>query len=353
MGKDFYAILGVPRTANEADLKKAYRKLAMKWHPDKNPNNVKVAQAKFQEISEAYAVLSDSKKRQLYDQYGEDGLRFGGPPPPPQASHAGDANGGQFNGFSTFGGTQYQFTQEQAEELFRNLFGDLGAFRSSPRSRSRGFVGFGFPEGASMFENEDPVFRGRARRLDEPDLSGHPFPRQRPRTIVQIDLPCTLEQLNHCITRKMKINRRVDGRCEEKVLMLDLQPWWKTGTKVTFEGEGDKEAGGPPQDIQFVVRVVPHAIFQREKENLVCERTITLRDALCGYLLSVRGLDGEELRKQFDEVIKTGTEYRFPGSGMYTKDGRRGDVIVRFKVKFPDRLSPEEKAQVRRILPSN
>jgi DnaJ family protein B protein 4 len=352
MGKDFYTILGVPRTANEADLKKAYRKLAMKWHPDKNPNNVEAAQAKFQEISEAYAVLSDSKKRQLYDQYGEDGLRFGGPPPPPQASHPSDTNGGQFNNFNTFGGTQYQFTQEQAEELFRNLFGDLGTFRSSPRTRSRGFAGFGFPEDASMFENQDPVFRGRPRRLDESDMSGNPFTRQQPRTIVQIDLPCTLEQLNHCVTRKMKISRRIDGRCEEKILMLDLKPWWKTGTKVTFEGEGDKEAGGPPQDIQFVMRVVPHAIFQREKENLVCERTITLRDALCGYLLNVRGLDGEELRKQFDDVIETGREYRFPGSGMYTKDGRRGDVIVRFKVKFPDRLSPEEKAQVRRILPS-
>jgi DnaJ-class molecular chaperone len=168
---------------------------------------------------------------------------------------------------------------------------------------------------------------------------------------VQIDLPCTLEQLNHCVTRKMKITRRVDGRSEERMLMVDLQPWWKTGTKVTFEAEGDKEPGKPPQDIQFVVRVVQHAVFQREKENLVCERTIALRDALCGYQLSVRGIDGEELRKQFDEVIEPGREYRFPGSGMHTKDGRRGDVIVRFKVKFPTRLTPEAKAQARRVLP--
>jgi DnaJ-class molecular chaperone len=151
----------------------------------------------------------------------------------------------------------------------------------------------------------------------------------------------------------MKITRRVDGRNEEKMLMVDLQPWWKTGTKVTFDGEGDKEPGKPPQDIQFVVRVVQHAVFQREKENLVCEMIIPLRDALCGYQLSVRGLDGEELRKQFDEVIEPGREYRFPGSGMHTKDGRRGDVIVRFKVKFPSRLNPETKTQVRRILPTN
>jgi DnaJ-class molecular chaperone len=349
MGKDFYSILGVPRTATDAELKKAYRKLAMKWHPDKNPNNVETAQAKFQEISEAYSVLSDPQKRQIFDQYGEDGLRFGGPPPPPpsQSSGVGPGDVGQ-GGFSSFGGTQYQFTQEQAEELFRNLFGGFG---SSPRNRSRSFTGFGFPDEMNMFEGQESMFRGQPHRLDEGELRNRPF--QRPRTIVQIDLPCTLEQLNHCVTRKMKITRRVDGRNEEKMLMVDLQPWWKTGTKVTFEGEGDKESGNPPQDIQFVVRVVPHSVFQREKENLVCEKTITLRDSLCGYQLSIKGLDGEELRKQFDDVIEPGREYRFPGSGMHTKDGRRGDVIVRFKVKFPTRLNSETKTQIRRIFPTN
>jgi DnaJ-class molecular chaperone len=88
--------------------------------------------------------------------------------------------------------------------------------------------------------------------------------------------------------------------------MVELQPCWKTGTKVTFEGEGDNESGKSSQDIQFIVHIVPHAIFQREKENLICERTISLRDALCGYVLSVRGLDGEELQKQFNEVIELG-----------------------------------------------
>jgi DnaJ-class molecular chaperone len=199
-----------------------------------------------------------------------------------------------------------------------------------------------------MFEEGEPMFRGRGHRLDGSEA------RPRPRTIVQIDLPCTLEQLNRCVTRKLKITRRVDGgRSDEKMLMVELQPWWKTGTKVTFEGEGDREPGKPPQDIQFVIRVVPHPTFQREKENLICERTIALRDALCGYQLSVRGIDGEELRKQFDEVIEPGREYRFPGSGMHTKDGRRGDVIVRFKVKFPGRLGPDAMAQVRRLLPAN
>jgi DnaJ family protein B protein 4 len=351
MGKDFYAILGVSRTVNECDLKKAYRKLAMKWHPDKNPNNVEAAQAKFQEISEAYAILSDPQKRQLYDQYGEDGVRFGGPPPPPQQSgHVGGSGGGGGGGggrggggggwgggggFNSFEGTQFNFTQEQAQELFRNLFGGLGAGGAGGGGgHSRGFAGFGFPDDAEMFGQEE--------------MGGSRF--QHPRTIVQIDLPCTLEQLNRCVTRKLKITRTIDGHSEDKMLMVYLQPWWKTGTKITFEGDGDKEVGKPPQDIQFVVRVAPHVVFQREKEHLVCEKTISLRDALSGYQLSVRGIDGEELKKQFDEVIEPGREHRFPGSGMHTKDGRRGDVIVRFKVKFPSRLTGEVKNQIRRFL---
>jgi DnaJ-class molecular chaperone len=185
MGKDFYAILGVPKTANAAELKKAYRKQAMKWHPDKNPDNVAVAQAKFQEISEAYDVLSDVKKRELFDKFGEDGVKFGGPPPPPDSGSPG--------GFQGFGGQRYEFTQEQAEALFRNLFGGFGAE-----------FGCNFSFGPDAFGDDD---------------TGFPYTRRRPRAILRVDMPCTLEQLNHCVTRKMKIHRNVDGR-EEQMICL-------------------------------------------------------------------------------------------------------------------------------------
>jgi DnaJ-class molecular chaperone len=108
MGRDYYAILGVPRDADAAALKKAYRKLAMKWHPDKNPDNVAQAQAKFQEISEAYDVLSDDEKRRVYDQFGEDGLKAG----------SGGGPGG------------YSFRSGNADEIFRRFFGDAGSFDS-------------------------------------------------------------------------------------------------------------------------------------------------------------------------------------------------------------------------------
>jgi DnaJ family protein B protein 4 len=99
---------------------------------------------------------------------------------------------------------------------------------------------------------------------------------------------------------------------------------------------------------------VPGNLIKRDLDIATgSEKTISLPDALCGYQLSIKRLDGEELRKQFDEVIEPRREYRFPESGMHTTDGRRGDVIVRFKLKFPTRLSPEVKTQVRRIVPAN
>ena len=376
MGKDFYAILGVPRTADAAALKKAYRKLAMKWHPDKNPNNQAEAQAKFQEISEAYDVLNDPKKREIYDKYGEEGLRAGGAPPPP-----GSDGGAGFSGFSAGGGPGYQrMSQEQAEEMFRNIFGNLGGFgfggMGGGGRRARGNFGhdFGSMDDFDVFGGMgaggrdggffggmgggDPRFQGRGRRVGgmsmDDSFMGFEQPRRRPRkpATLQIEIPCTLEQLNSCVTRKLKITRNVEGRTEEKILFLDLKPWWKTGTKVTFEGEGDKKPGEPAQDVQFIVKVEQHPVFTREKDDLICEETISLRDALCGYSFNKKGLNGQNIHVDFNDVIQPNSEKRISGYGMHRKDGGNGDLIVRFKVKFPTHMTPDQKAQARRFLPA-
>jgi DnaJ-class molecular chaperone len=151
----------------------------------------------------------------------------------------------------------------------------------------------------------------------------------------------------------MKIRRNVEGRDEDHMLFVDLRPWWKTGTKVTFEGEGDKQVGEPAQDLQFVIRAVPHGMFEREEGHLVSERVVPLREALGGHELKIADLEGNEHRKVFDEVIDPGREYRIKGAGMFRKDGTRGDIIVRFRVQFPSKLSPDTRAQIRRILPAN
>nr|ABR17123.1 unknown [Picea sitchensis] len=131
MGVDYYIILNVGRRASEDDLKKAYRKLAMKWHPDKNPNNKKEAEAKFKQISEAYEVLSDPQKRAIYDQYGEEGLK--GQVPPPGASS-----------FAGRGGSNVRFNPRNAEDIFAEFFGDSSPFG--------GMGGFGFSKDPAKFE---------------------------------------------------------------------------------------------------------------------------------------------------------------------------------------------------------
>lgn len=176
MGKDFYEILEVPHNADAAQLKKAYRKLAMKWHPDKNPNNQSEAQSKFQEIAEAYSVLNDPKKREIYDKYGEEGLKVGGNP----SNYASQPNKSQQQSQSQphyqyqrqthqsqpkedFPGFQsYKFTQQQAEDLFRSIFGDLaGTFifgmSHGPQVRRSPSVG-PMPTNESFWQEEDDFF---------------------------------------------------------------------------------------------------------------------------------------------------------------------------------------------------
>uniref|UniRef100_A0A452ZW98 J domain-containing protein n=1 Tax=Aegilops tauschii subsp. strangulata TaxID=200361 RepID=A0A452ZW98_AEGTS len=127
MGLDYYKILGVDKAASDDDLKKAYRKLAMKWHPDKNPTNKKEAESKFKQISEAYEVLSDSQKRAVYDQYGEEGLK-GQVPPPGAGGGAGGPAGATFFSTGADGPTAFRFNPRNAEDIFAEFFGSSSPF---------------------------------------------------------------------------------------------------------------------------------------------------------------------------------------------------------------------------------
>jgi DnaJ-class molecular chaperone len=289
MGRDYYAILGVSRDADAATLKKAYRKLAMKWHPDKNPDNVAEAQAKFQEISEAYDVLSDPEKRQVYNEFGEEGLKAGA--------------GGH-------GGT-YTFTSGNAEEIFKKFFGGGNPFEDF-FGMGGGRTGFTF-----TFGDERP-------RAPEPMV---------------IPVQCTLEQLFKGGTRKLKVTRKVNGRDEDKLIELEIKPGWKDGTKITYPGDGDQTPGLPPQDLVFVIKEQRHPRFAREGDDLCVEKTISLSQALTGFTLREETIDGKTVSKEIDDIVAPGTERRIPGEGMPRKGGGRGDLVFRFKVKFPTSLT--------------
>ncbi|KAK8842731.1 Molecular chaperone (DnaJ superfamily) [Tritrichomonas musculus] len=362
MGKDFYAILGVPRNADAAALKKAYRKLAMKWHPDKNPNNQEVAQAKFQEISEAYDVLNDPNKREIYDKYGEEGLKVGGNP---NNFQSGPRQGGASFTGGFPGGQSYQFTNEQAEELFRNIFGNMGGGFSFGGSGNDfggdddGLFGMGGMGGfPGMNGGSNGSFQGRGRRVGEMPQDGASFfggrrgqqqPNKLPPLVVEV--PCTLEQLNGFVTRKLKVRKNVNGRQEETILNLELKPWWKDGTKVTFDGEGDQKPGYQPQDVQFIIKEVPHNTYTRKGDNLICNVNISLKQALTGFVINKPGVDGNNVHLEVNDVVRPNDERRVRNAGMKTKNGGRGDVIFKFNINFPSYMNSEQKAQAKRFLP--
>jgi DnaJ-class molecular chaperone len=309
MGKDYYKILGVPQDAHAATLKKAYRTLAMKWHPDKNPDNQAAAQAKFQEISEAYDVLSDPQKRYIYNRWGEEGLKAG----------AG-------------GGGAYDFHMGDASELFSRIFGsgrfDFGSdFFPS---------GYGFGPGG---------FRGGF-----PDSGGRQGQRRKPEPCM-IDVRCRLEELFTGCKKLLRVTRRINGLDDAKTFEIDIQAGWKEGTKLTYEEEGDRDEGSQAQDLIFVIKERPHDLWKRDGDNIISEEVISLKQALCGFVCTRKGVDGEQVTMNVTDVLSPNQDRRVIGAGMPKRGGGRGDAVLRFSVAFPSDLSPEQKSQLALILP--
>ncbi|CAA7051044.1 unnamed protein product [Microthlaspi erraticum] len=321
MGVDYYKVLQVDRNAKDDDLKKAYRKLAMKWHPDKNPNSKKEAEAKFKQISEAYDVLSDPQKRAIYDQYGEEGLNSQAPPP----------GAGGFPGGSD-GGASFRFNGRSADDIFSEFFGF-----SRPFGDSRGGAG---PSGGFRFPGDD-VFSRKAA----------PIERQ---------LPCSLEDLYKGTTKKMKISRDVldsTGKptTVEEILTIEIKPGWKKGTKITFPEKGNEHRGIIPSDLVFIVDEKPHAVFKRDGNDIVVTQKIPLVEALTGYTAQVTTLDGRTITAPVSSVISPTYEEVVKGEGMpIPKDpSRKGNLRIKFSVMFPSRLTTEQKTGIKRMFSSS
>lgn len=363
MGVDYYGVLKVSRDASDDDLKKAYRKLAMKWHPDKNPTNKAAAEAKFKQISEAYEVLSDPDKRAVYDQYGEEGLK--GAVPPPGAAGAGGTPAGGFNmnGPGGGGGT-FRFNPRNAEDIFAEFFGASSPFAGGmgPMGGMRQGVRMGgMPGGGveSMFGGggfgADPSF-GSGRHFggggDGMPQAGGP----KKASAVENKLQCSLEELYTGSTRKMKISRNIaepSGKTIpiEEILTIEVKPGWKKGTKITFPEKGNEAPGVVPADLVFVIDEKPHESFKRDGNDLVYTQKVPLADALTGTSLSVTTLDGRQLNVPVNEVISPGYEKVIPKEGMpiAKEPGKRGNLRVKFDVKFPRALTAEQKAGIRNL----
>ncbi|XVE71608.1 hypothetical protein DITRI_Ditri10aG0164700 [Diplodiscus trichospermus] len=333
MGVDYYNILKVNKNATDDDLKKSYRRLAMKWHPDKNPNNKSEAEAKFKQISEAYEVLSDPQKRAIYDQYGEEGLKD---MPPPGSSGPSFGNGPA---------GPKGFNPRNAEDIFTEFFGSSPfGFGSSGPARSSRFHSDGGIFGG--FGSTDNIFRS---------YNEGTVPRKPPS--VESKLPCSLEELYTGSTRKMKISRTVVNAAgrqvqESEILTIDVKPGWKKGTKITFPDKGNEQPNQLPADLVFVIDEKPHEFYKRDGNDLVVNQRVSLAEALGGTTINLRTLDGRNLSFPVTDIISPGYELVIAREGMpiAKEPGNRGDLRIKFEVKFPTRLTPEQRAGLKRTL---
>ncbi|KAE9611051.1 hypothetical protein Lal_00015928 [Lupinus albus] len=343
MGIDYYKILNVDRSAKDNDLKKAYRKLAMKWHPDKNPNNKKDAEAKFKQISEAYDVLSDPQKRQVYDQFGEEGLKGQVPP---------QSSGGFSSGSDGGGPTMFRFNPRSADDIFSEFFGFSSPFG--------GIGDMGGRAGASGFQRGmfgDDLFSSFRSGAGEGSGNVHVPRKSAP---IERTLHCNLEDLYKGTTKKMKISRDVtdsSGRptTVEEILTIEIKPGWKKGTKITFPEKGNEQRGIIPADLVFIIDEKPHSVFKRDGNDLVVTQKISLVEALTGYTTQLTTLDGRNLTVSINSIVSPSYEEVIKGEGMPIpkEPSKRGNLRVKFNIKFPSRLTSEQKSGVKRLLTSS
>lgn len=342
MGKDYYKILGITKNASEDEIKKAYRKLALKWHPDKNKS--KGAEEKFKELAEAYEVLSDKRKREIYDQVGEEGLKNGAAAGDGAGFHrAGGihSNGGQYAQY-TFSGDPY--------ETFKQFFQTDGMFSS---------MGFGGPMGGmgGMFDFEEMDTSGDRSRpsssfpgtnffASSAQPNGH-SKKLRQDPPIERELPISLEEAMTGCTKKMKITRRVtqvngNSYKEDKILTIEVKPGWKSGTKITFPQEGDQSPNALAADLIFIIKDKPHPLFKRDGSDIKYTAKLSLKNALsCNFTVRVPTLDGDPLTLSIKEIIKPTTIKRVSNRGLpLPKDpAKRGDLIVQFDIQFPHTLN--------------
>lgn len=363
MGKDYYNVLGISRDATEDDIKKAYRKKALKYHPDKNQSPD--AEDIFKDIAEAYEVLSDPQKRSTYDKFGEEGVK-------------GQSSGGtSFNGFST--------GNVDPHEIFKTFFSGQDPFGgANPFS-----FNFGGPsrntgaKGGRVFMTSNGPYANGMEDMEYDTFGGNPFGgmggggggggfqsshgQKHKDSPIERPLNLTLEELYSGCVKNLKITHqviRLDGTRvpQDKVITINVKPGWKEGTKITFPEEGDQSHGRIPADIIFIVKQKPHSHLRRDGNDLHCTIDISLRDALCGtvadsmrYLtrLQVPTITGEVLSYDVMDTINPRTEIRLPNHGMPVSKspGTLGDLVVNFNIVFPSNLAPTNREMLFNALP--
>lgn len=297
---DYYEALGLNKDASAEAIKKAYRKLALRYHPDKNQGN-KAAEEKFKEISEAYAVLSDPEKRRQYDTFGSAGFH-------------------------------QRFSQE---DIFRNFdldailrqFGFGSSFRSAGSFRS-----------ASPFEH---LFRGGGSYQSDAHS-----PQASPGADLNYSLHISLEEVLHGAEKTVTVRQPGGG---QQNISVKVPKGIEEGKRLRLAGRGAPSAyGGPPGDMYLKIHISPHSRFRREEDDLVLEHRISFSQACLGVSIEVETLEGKKFSVKVPAGVQQDARLRIKGYGLPAGPigEERGDLLVRVAVAVPKTLSPEQEALV-------
>jgi DnaJ-class molecular chaperone len=318
--RDYYEILGVPKTASADEIRKAHRKLALKHHPDRNKNN-KEAEERFKEIQEAYDVLSEDAKRANYDQFGHAGVGAGGP--------------GRGNGADPY-------------EAFRRAQGGGGAgrttWRPEPGVSVEDFDPSQFGAGGNFGDIFEQLFGGRAGAA-----GGRGGTRGRGRTEIprgqDVDHPVTLtfEQAARGSTLPLQISR---GPGHSETIEIKIPPGVKDGSRIRIKGRGE-QTGGEPGDLFIITHVLPHPYFRREDLDIYLDVPISVWEALLGTKVQVPTLDGP-VTITIPAGTSSGAKLRIKGRGV-ERGKEKGDQYAVIKIIVPKHLDDEDKKVVQQL----